>query len=59
MSYISPTTVGARSKALTTSIFDRSNTGFVGLNPTQGMDVCLRLFSVCVVLSAGSDLATG
>jgi hypothetical protein len=34
----------------------RSNTGIVGSNPTQGIDVCLRLFCVCVV---GSGLATG
>jgi hypothetical protein len=33
--------------------------GTVGSNPTQGMDVCLSLFCVCVVLCAGSDLATG
>jgi hypothetical protein len=32
----------------------RANTGIVGSNPTQGMDVCLRVFCVCV----GSGLAT-
>jgi hypothetical protein len=37
----------------------RSNTGIVGSNPTQGMDVCVRLFCVCVVLCVGSDLVTG
>jgi hypothetical protein len=31
----------------------------VGSNPTQGMDVCLQLFCVFVVLYAGSGLATG
>jgi hypothetical protein len=48
-----PITVAARSEAWT--IFARSNTGIVGSNPTQGMDVCLYLFCVC----AGSGLATG
>jgi hypothetical protein len=33
-----------------TNHFARSNTGIVGSNPTHGMDVCLRLFCVCVVL---------
>jgi hypothetical protein len=32
------------------TVFARSNTGIMGLYPTQGMDVCLRLFCVCVVL---------
>jgi hypothetical protein len=49
--------VPARSKAWT--VFARSNTGIVGSNPTQGMDVCVRLFCVCVVMCVGSDLATG
>jgi hypothetical protein len=31
----------------------------VDSNPTQGMDVCLRLFCVYVVLCVGSGLATG
>jgi hypothetical protein len=44
--------VAVRSKAWT--VFARSNTGIVGSNPAQGMDVCLRLFCVCV----GSGLAT-
>jgi hypothetical protein len=43
-------TAAARSVAWT--IFARSNTGIVGSNPTQGMDVCLLLFSV------GSGLET-
>jgi hypothetical protein len=34
-----PITVAAWSKAWT--IFARSNTGIVGLNPTQGMNVCV------------------
>jgi len=38
-----PAPMAARSKAST--VFDRSNTGIVGLNPAQGMDVCPR-FSV-------------
>jgi hypothetical protein len=37
----------------------RSNTGIVSSNPTRGMDVRARLFCVCVVLCAGSGLATG
>jgi hypothetical protein len=55
--YLSPIRVSARSKAW--SVFPRSKTGLVGSNPTRGMDVCLRLFCVCVVLCAGSGLATG
>jgi hypothetical protein len=51
------TTVTVRSKART--VFARSNAGIVGSNPTQGMDVCLRLFCVCVALCIGSGLATG
>jgi hypothetical protein len=35
-------TVAARSKAWT--VFARLNTGVVGLNPTEGMDVFVRLF---------------
>jgi hypothetical protein len=34
-------------------------TGIVGSNPTQDMEVCVRLFYVCVVLCVGSDLTTG
>jgi hypothetical protein len=52
-----PITVAARSKAWT--IFARSNAGILGSNPAQGMDVCVRLFCVCVVLCAGSGLTTG
>jgi hypothetical protein len=36
------------------TVFARSNTGIVGSKPTQGMDICLRLFRVYV----GSGLAT-
>jgi hypothetical protein len=43
-----PITVAAVSKART--VFARSNAGIVGSNPTQGMDVCVRVFCVCVVL---------
>jgi hypothetical protein len=46
-------TVAARSKAW--NIFARSKAGIVGSNPTQGMDVCLCLFCVCI----GSGLAMG
>jgi hypothetical protein len=49
--------VCGRPKALT--VFARSNAGIVGSNPTQCMNVCVRLFCVCVVLCVGSGLATG
>jgi hypothetical protein len=52
-----PVTVAARSKAWI--VFVHSNTGIVGSNPSQVMDVCVRLFYVCAVLCAGSGLATG
>jgi hypothetical protein len=52
-----PTIVTARSKAWT--VFARANTGIVGSNPIHGMDVCVRLFCVCVVLCVCSGLATG
>jgi hypothetical protein len=39
--------VTVRSKAWTG--FSRSKAGIVGLNPTQGMDVCAYLFCVCVL----------
>jgi hypothetical protein len=41
-----------RTKAWT--VFARPKAGIMGSNSTQGMDVCLRLFCVCV----GSGLAT-
>jgi hypothetical protein len=50
-------TVAAPSKAWT--VFAPSISGIVGSNSTQGMDVCVRLFCVCVVLCVGSGLATG
>jgi hypothetical protein len=31
-------------------VFARSYTGIVGSNPTQDMDVCVRLFCIFVVL---------
>jgi hypothetical protein len=52
-----PVAVAARSKAWT--VFAFSNTWIVGSNPTQGMDVCVCLFCVFVVLCVGSGLATG
>jgi hypothetical protein len=33
------------------NVFVRLNTGIVGSNAARDMDVCLRLFCVCVVLS--------
>jgi hypothetical protein len=54
-----PVTVDARSKALT--VFARTNSGIVGLNPIQGMYVWvfMHLSCVCVVLCLGSGLARG
>jgi hypothetical protein len=52
-----PITVAAQSRAWT--VFALSNAGFVGSNPTRGMDVCMYLFCVCVVLCVGRDIATG
>jgi hypothetical protein len=40
-------------------VIARSNTGIVGSNPTQGIDVCVLLFCVWVVLCVGSCLMTG
>jgi hypothetical protein len=33
--------------------------GMVGSNPTQGMDVCVCVYSVFVLSCVGSCLATG
>jgi hypothetical protein len=57
MEMFKPITVAARSKAWT--VFFRSNTEIVGLNPNQGMDVCVLIFCVCAVLYGDSGLATG
>jgi hypothetical protein len=43
----------------TVAVTARSNTGIAGSNPTRGIDVCVRLFCVCVVLCVGSGFATG
>jgi hypothetical protein len=40
-------------------VFVRSNAGIVGSNPTQGVDVCMRLLCGCFVLRVGNGLATG
>jgi hypothetical protein len=50
-------TVTARYKAWT--FFARSNAEIVGSNTIQGMDVCVRLFCVYVVLCVGSGLVKG
>jgi hypothetical protein len=42
-----PITVAARCKAWT--VFARPSTGIVGSNPTQGMDVCICVYSVFVL----------
>jgi hypothetical protein len=49
--------VAARSKPWTFLV--RSKAEIMGSNPTQGMDVCVRLFCVCVVRFVGSSHATG
>jgi hypothetical protein len=46
----------AVSKALT--VFARSNPGIMGSNPNQGMDSCVRLFCISVILCVGSSLVT-
>jgi hypothetical protein len=51
--YDVPITVAALSKTWT--VFTRSNTVNVGLNPTRGMDFCVRIFSFvlfCVKVAA-------
>jgi hypothetical protein len=50
-----PIIVAARSKPWT--LFARSNSGTVGSNPTQGMDVCV--FILFVVLRAGNGPCDG
>jgi hypothetical protein len=45
-------TVAAQYEAWT--VFDRSNAGTVGSDPTKGMDVCVGLFCVCVILCVAS-----
>jgi hypothetical protein len=42
-------TVAARSKACT--VFAHSNAGIVGSNPTQGMEICVYVYSVFVFYS--------
>jgi hypothetical protein len=54
--WVPPVPVAALSKART--VFDRSNSGIAGSNPTRGMDVCLRVF--CVMFSCvGRGVASG
>jgi hypothetical protein len=43
-----PITVAELSKAWT--VFDRSNTGVLGSNPTWGMNVCVSLFCLCCLV---------
>jgi hypothetical protein len=52
--FVQPIAVAAWSKAW--NVFTRSNSGIVGLKPTQGMDVCSCLFCVCVWWGGGDDL---
>jgi hypothetical protein len=49
-----PITLAARSQAWT--VFARLITGVVGSNPTQGTDVCVRLFCVLVAALWRADL---
>jgi hypothetical protein len=48
-------TVAVLSKIWT--VFVRSNTGIVGPNTTRGMDICVRLFCVCLVRCVGTGFA--
>jgi hypothetical protein len=56
-SFIRPITMASQSKART--VFARSNAGIMGSNPTQDMDVCVRLFCVLVLPCVGSGHVTG
>jgi hypothetical protein len=49
-----PITMAARS-----NVFARSNADDMSSNPTRGMDICVRLFCVCIVLCVNRGLATG
>jgi hypothetical protein len=55
--YFLPITVAERSKSWI--VFARSKAGIVDSSPTRGMDVCVRLFCVCVALYVVRGLATG
>jgi hypothetical protein len=57
MLYPQPITVAARSEAWT--VFAQSNTGILWSSPTRGMDICVRLLCVYVVLCVDSSIATG
>jgi hypothetical protein len=52
-----PIIVAALSEARTVSA--RSNTGIMNSNPTRGMNVCVPILRVCVVLFVGSGLVQG
>jgi hypothetical protein len=41
------------------AFFTRLNSEIMGSNPTQNIDICVRLFCVAVDLCVGSGLATG
>jgi hypothetical protein len=51
-----PIAVAGPCKALI--FFAHSNAGIMGSIPTQGIDVCVRSFCVCVALCVGSGFAT-
>jgi hypothetical protein len=55
--FLPPITVIARSTVWT--VLASSNAGIVGSNPTWGINVCVRLLCVCLVLCVGSGLAKG
>jgi hypothetical protein len=48
-----------RVRTVPITVDTRSNFWIVDSNPTRGMDICVRLFCVCVVLCIGTSLATG
>jgi hypothetical protein len=52
---VGPITEAPQSKAST--VFARSDAGIVGSSPTEGMDVSVCVYSVCVVLCVDSSLA--
>jgi hypothetical protein len=52
-------TATVRARAGASTIFARSNVTVVSSNPTRGMDVCVCIYSVCVVRCVGRGLAMG
>jgi hypothetical protein len=46
-------------RGLRHEVFARSNSAVMDSNPSEGMDICGRVYPVYVVLYIGSALATG